>query len=311
MSLNIWALEYILEVAKTGSISRAAQNLLLTQPHLSNTIKGVEAELGTPLFQRSSKGMSLTDEGRIFVREAGAILKQVGHLESMFHVHPERSVRLSVSVTRSHQINRCITQFINQNTDKEQLILHVKETNPFQVLEDVHTQEAELGILHFFDTQQEYFFNCFKTYSLRYENRYKRDFLVLMSANNPLARVSQLSRAMLEEQIVVIYGDYESPSASYQTISQFSDIVFSSKRIYVYDRATAMETLSSCPHAYMWITGVHPDTLQQGKLVLRRCPDVNVCNLGYSIFRADKPLSPAAKTLLASMERIDWSEDVL
>lgn len=310
MSLNLWSLEYLLEVAKTGSISRAAQNLFLSQPHLSNTIKSVEKELGTPLFRRSAKGMALTEEGVAFIREARKILDQVEQLESMFYVRPGDSVRLNVSVTRSYQINRCITAFINQCADKPQLLFHVKETNPFQVLEDVRTRVAELGVLHFFDAQQEYFLNCFKTYALHYEKQYEREYLVVMSAENPLAKEPRLDQQMLGEQTVVIYGDYEAPSASYQTVSQSSDIVFSSKRIYVYDRATAMETLSRCPCTYMWITGMHPDTLERERLILRRCPDVNVRNLGYSISCSDGELTRSARALLEMMKQIDWTETV-
>ena len=72
--MNLWALEYIIEVAKTGSVSKASQKLYLSQPHLSNTIKAMEAELGVKLFVRSTRGMCLTDEGRDFVQRAQAIL---------------------------------------------------------------------------------------------------------------------------------------------------------------------------------------------------------------------------------------------
>ena len=68
--MNLWALEYIIEVAKTGSVSKASQKLYLSQPHLSNTIKAMEAELGVKLFVRSTRGMCLTDEGRDFVQRA-------------------------------------------------------------------------------------------------------------------------------------------------------------------------------------------------------------------------------------------------
>lgn len=308
--MNLWTLEYVLEVAKAGSISRAAQNLLLSQPHLSNTIKGLENELGIALFHRSAKGVALTEEGRHFVQEAEQILQQVDRLGTSFHVRPSDSIRINVSVTRSYQINRCITNFINENAKKPHMLLHIKETNPFQVLKDVRTHESELGILHFFETQREYFLNCFKTYSLRFEKHYERDFLVLMSARNRLVGVPTLTRSMLADQIVVVYGDYEIRAASYQTVAETSDIIFSSKRVYVYDRATAMETVSQCPDSYMWITGLHPDTLRERHLVLRRCEGVQVHNLGYSISSADAPLSKTASELLTRMKRIDWTEDV-
>ncbi len=110
---------------------------------------------------------------------------------------------------------------------------------------------------------------------------------------------------------MVVYGDYEARAASYQTVAETSSILFSSRRVYVYDRATAMETVSRCPTSYMWITGLHPDTLRERQLVLRRCEGVKVRNLGYSICSADAPLSKTASELLRRMKQIDWTEDVV
>lgn len=48
--MNFTHLEYAVEVAKQGSISRAAQELFVPQPYLSNTIKKLEEELGFPIL---------------------------------------------------------------------------------------------------------------------------------------------------------------------------------------------------------------------------------------------------------------------
>lgn len=310
MAINLWVLDYILEVAKTGSISKAAQNLYLSQPHLSNTIKAVENDIGVLLFQRSAKGMALTSEGKAFVEQAGVILSQVDKLELMFQEESGESVRSRISLTRSYQLNRCITDFINRHQDKAHLLFHIKETNPFQVIEDVRNKEAELGILHFYDAQKDYFFNQFKLYSIEHKFQYQRDFLLGMSAHNPLAGEKHITREMLRDQMVVMYGDYEIPMASYSVITESSDIFLSQKRIYAYDRATAMEMLSRCHNAYTWITGLHPDTLHKEQLVLRHCEDVRVSNLGYSIQLAGTELPPATAQLLREMEQVDWTEEV-
>lgn len=52
-------------VAKTGSISRAADKLYISQPAVSKSISNLEEQLGTTLFTRSSRGVKLTDEGRL------------------------------------------------------------------------------------------------------------------------------------------------------------------------------------------------------------------------------------------------------
>ena len=55
------------EVAKAGSINKAAELLFVAQPNLSRAIKELEADLGITIFDRSAKGMVLTIEGRGFV----------------------------------------------------------------------------------------------------------------------------------------------------------------------------------------------------------------------------------------------------
>lgn len=304
--MNLWALEYIIEVAKTGSVSKASQKLYLSQPHLSNTIKAMEAELGVKLFVHSTRGMCLTDEGRDFVQRAQSILDEVKDMEDMFAVKPEDCVRLRISVTRSYQIHRCVMDFVNSYSHKPQFRVSVKETNPFEVLEDVHTREAEMGVLHCFGAQEAYFLNRFKTYSLQYKKHYEKEFLLAMSANNPLASRAHITKDMLEDQLLVMYGDYEIPSASYKVVMEENGIVMPPRRFYVYDRGGAMETLGQCDNAVMWITSLHPDTLRKEGIVLRRCEDVNVRDMGYSIYPSEEGISPAARELYEKMQQVDW-----
>lgn len=65
---------YVLEVAKTSSITMAAENLNLTQPALSKYLKKIETELGIELFDRSTAPISLTDAGYRYVEAARRIL---------------------------------------------------------------------------------------------------------------------------------------------------------------------------------------------------------------------------------------------
>lgn len=311
MSLNLYMLEYAVEVAKCGSISKAAQNLLLSQPHLSNTIKSVEQELGVLLFRRTKKGMTLTEEGMAFIKEAQVILEKMQQLQQRLQVQPMKSIRSSISVTRSYQVNKCVTQFINDFNNRDSFVMHVKETNPFQVVQDVYTHEAELGILHFFEAQKEFFINQFRKYDLSYTMHYEREFLIGISENSPLAKREYITKKELENYTVLIYGDYEIPSASYDVVSKLNDIVISPKRIYTYDRASAMEILKNCPNVYMWITGVHNETLKQYQLVLRRCKEIQAKNLGYSLYSKEYRMSWGTKELFERLQQIDWTEQII
>ena len=70
-------MQYIYQVYQSGSFSKAAQALYLTQPALSIAIQKVEAEIGMPLFNRDKKPLELTDAGKVYIKKA----RQIMHLE--------------------------------------------------------------------------------------------------------------------------------------------------------------------------------------------------------------------------------------
>lgn len=71
-------IEGFLEVARRGSVSRAAEALFVTQPTLTARLHGLERELGAPLFVRTPHGMRLTDAGRALVPYAERALRALG-----------------------------------------------------------------------------------------------------------------------------------------------------------------------------------------------------------------------------------------
>ena len=68
--MTIMQVLYVLEVAQRGNVSKAAENLFVSQPALSSQIKRLEEELGCALFHREPQGVSLTAAGRAFCEDA-------------------------------------------------------------------------------------------------------------------------------------------------------------------------------------------------------------------------------------------------
>jgi DNA-binding transcriptional LysR family regulator len=69
-------LRYFVAVAETENVSRAALKLHVSQPALSRQIRDLEDEIGFQLLERTAKSVSLTEAGRVFLKEACALLKQ-------------------------------------------------------------------------------------------------------------------------------------------------------------------------------------------------------------------------------------------
>ncbi|HEX3509296.1 MAG TPA: LysR family transcriptional regulator [Candidatus Dormibacteraeota bacterium] len=76
--VQVVQIEGFLEVARRGSVSRAAEALFVTQPTLTARLHGLERELGAPLFVRTPHGMRLTDAGRALVPYAERALRALG-----------------------------------------------------------------------------------------------------------------------------------------------------------------------------------------------------------------------------------------
>ena len=63
--MELRQLEYFREIASTGSINEAARHLNMSQPPLSYQIRQLENELNVKLFDRTSKGVTLTEAGKL------------------------------------------------------------------------------------------------------------------------------------------------------------------------------------------------------------------------------------------------------
>ena len=82
--MDLSAIEVIVEIAKTGSISKAAQNLFISQPGVSKIFQKFEEEAGIQIFERMSTGVRPTPMGQRFVEGAQDIMEQLNELEHQF-----------------------------------------------------------------------------------------------------------------------------------------------------------------------------------------------------------------------------------
>ena len=82
--MNINQIRYVLKVAASSSMREAATDLYISQPALSASIRELEEELGILIFERSNKGVSVTEEGREFLVYAKKVVSQYEVLEERY-----------------------------------------------------------------------------------------------------------------------------------------------------------------------------------------------------------------------------------
>ena len=108
-------MKYILTLAETRNMTRAAEKLYISQPALSHYLKCVEDELGAQLFDRSTAPMSLTYAGRCYVERARAILLENEQLKrQMRDITQHMSGKLTIGTSRdraSYMMPRILPEF--------------------------------------------------------------------------------------------------------------------------------------------------------------------------------------------------------
>ena len=100
MAFTIRQLQYFVAVAEQGTVSRAAQNLSISQSSVTEAIKELESDLGVALFERHPRGLTITHKGHQFLRHATKILADVSDARRAFFGDPPATTgRLQLGVT--------------------------------------------------------------------------------------------------------------------------------------------------------------------------------------------------------------------
>ena len=147
--MDIRALRYFAAVAETGHMTRAAEQLGIQQPPLSQQIKALERELGVLLFRRHPRGVALTDAGRLFQAEALRMLQDMESMKQrMTRVAKGQAGTLAVGFTSSAAAHRfmpeALREFRRAYPDVE---LQLREDNAAELTEALAANRLHCGLL--------------------------------------------------------------------------------------------------------------------------------------------------------------------
>lgn len=197
--MNLLHLRYAVEVAKTGSITQAADNLYMGQPNLSRAVRELEESMGFAIFRRSPKGMTPTPKGEDFLRHARSILTQIDELESRFSSDAGPAQQLRVCAPPAGYCLEAFSGFAGgvQFTPASQVAY--RQAGPLQTLRGVAEQTYSLGILRVPPQREPYFLELLKEEELSWEPFWEFRQYAVFSASHPLADRDPLAWEHLEQ----------------------------------------------------------------------------------------------------------------
>ena len=288
--MNILHLKYAVEVAKAGSLSKAAEALYMNQPNLSRAIKELEASLGITIFGRSAKGVYVTPEGEEFLGYARKILSQIDEVEAIYKSGAPVRQRFSISVPRASYISAAFAQF-SRRLGPERAEIFYKETNAMRVIRNILTADYKLGILRYASSYDKYFKEMLDEKGLTGELVTELHYVLLMNEKHPLAGKETISFADLRPFIEIAHADPYVPSLPLSTVKKEELPDDIDRRIFVFERASQYDLLQQNPETFMWVSPAPEDTLRRYGLVQRACPENQKVYRDMLIYRKDYKLT--------------------
>lgn len=292
--MNILHMKYAVEVARLGSLNKAAETLLIAQPNISRSIKELEADLGISIFNRSAKGMELTPEGEEFIGYAKNILKQIDEVEHHYKSGSPRKQKFSISVPRACYISDAFAKFSTRiNADPAEIFY--KETNSQRTINNVLEKDYKLGIIRYAESYDKFFKTMLEEKGLTYEMVAEFSYVLLMSKDNPLASKDEVTFDDLTPYIEIAHADPYVPSLPLAKVvkEELPDNI--DRRIFIFERASQFDILSENHDTFMWVSPASETILNRYGLVQKRCTDnkriykdVLIYKEGYRLSNLDK-----------------------
>lgn len=207
--MEIYQLRYFVAVAETGSFTKAAARLFISQPSLSQQIINLEEEVGQPLFHRLGRTIAPTDAGQVLLTHARRIISEADSALRELKPGAEAGHRVTVGAipTVAHFFFSAVVAYCR--TNEVPILLSSLEHFRPNLLAAVLGGEIDLGLVPLPVHEPR----------LEVTPLFMEPLVLAVSAQHRLARAETVTFADLREESFIQLGDASSLAAQVQRIS--------------------------------------------------------------------------------------------
>ena len=146
--MTLHQLRIFLAVAQTATLTRASKQLGLAQPSLSQQLARLEDSVGTRLFDRTRNRMELSDAGRVLLRHAQSILREVSEAEAGLREFAAGK-RAIVRIAGLNSVVKALLPDALRHCGgmRPALEVDIHEAAPAEVLEMLYSRQADIGLI--------------------------------------------------------------------------------------------------------------------------------------------------------------------
>ena len=239
--MTLQQLKYVIGIAETGSFNKAAEKLYVSQPSLTSTIHDLEEELGITIFNRTGRGVTLTNDGTEFLSHAKQLYL---NYENLMEKYGEGGKGLSKKFGVSTQhYSFAVKSFVEMvkkfNTVEYEFA--IRETKTKEVIEDVANLRSEIGILYLSDFNRKIILNLLKSKDLEFHKIIDCKAYVYIWKGHPLAKNKSISFSELEDYPCLSFE--QGDDASYYFAEEILSTDEYHRTIKANDRATILNLM--------------------------------------------------------------------
>ncbi len=284
--MTLQQLRYAVTIADCKSINKAATELFITQPSLSNTIKDLEEEIHIRIFDRSNRGIIITPEGEEFLGYARQMLDHYRLIEERFVENATFKKKFSVS---TQHYTFAVAAFIElaRKFGMEEYEFSIYETKTRDVIANVRTHKSEIGILYKNDFNDKFISKILRDNELEFVHLFECRIYVYMGRDNPLAGKEKVDFEDLQQYPCLSFEQGDSNSF------YFAEEVLSTadyrQAIKVDDRSTMLNLMRGL-HGYTLCSGIICEELNGEEYTAVPLNTAETMSIGY-IKQRKRPLS--------------------
>lgn len=296
--MTLQQLKYAVTIADCKSINKAATELFITQPSLSNTIKDLEEEIHLKLFERSNRGIILTPEGEEFLGYARQMLDHYRLIEERFVENATFKQKFSVS---TQHYTFAVEAFIElaREFGMEEYEFAIHETKTKEVIDNVRTHKSELGILYQNEFNEKFLSKILRDNELEFVPLFDCRIYVYLGRDNPLAGRERVNLEDLQQYPCLSFEQGDSNSF------YFAEEVLSTadyrQTIKVDDRSTMLNLMKGL-NGYTLCSGIICQELNGEEYTAVPLDTEEMMTIGY-IKQKKRPLSRLGQAYVKELSK--------
>ena len=296
--MTLTQLRYIIAIADTGSMNEAAKSLFISQPSLSLAVKELEKEIGTRLFKRSNRGVSVTQEGMEFLSYARQVVEQYQLMESRYI--EKKNIKKKFGVSMQHYtfaVNAFVEMVKQFGMDEYEFAVH--ETRTYDVIQDVKNFKSEIGILYLNDFNRKVLTKLFHESNLEFHKILECSIYVYMWKGHPLADKEEITLEELREYPCLSFE--QGGNNSFYFAEEVLSTYEYKRLIKADDRATLLNLMVGL-NGYTLCSGIICEELNGSDYCAVKLKSDEVMTIGYLV-RRGVTISPLGQKYLEEISR--------